>query len=40
MVPGTSLFFPWTFATSALVEISIIEVSIPFAIEVEYSNNA
>ncbi|KAJ8597627.1 DUF1751-domain-containing protein [Rhizopogon salebrosus TDB-379] len=26
MVPGTSLFFPWTFATSALVEISIIEL--------------
>ncbi|OJA19558.1 RVIUP03 protein [Rhizopogon vesiculosus] len=26
MVPGTSLFFPWTFATSALVEISVIEL--------------
>jgi hypothetical protein len=28
LVPGTSLFFPWTFATSALVEISIIELII------------
>ncbi|KAG1864755.1 eukaryotic integral membrane protein-domain-containing protein [Suillus subalutaceus] len=28
LVPGTSLFFPWTFATSALVEISVIELII------------
>ncbi|KAG1757156.1 eukaryotic integral membrane protein-domain-containing protein [Suillus lakei] len=28
LVPGTSLFFPWTFATSALVEISVIELVI------------
>ncbi|KAG0707486.1 eukaryotic integral membrane protein-domain-containing protein [Suillus ampliporus] len=28
MVPGTSLFFPWTLATSALVEISVIELII------------
>ncbi|KAH7930425.1 DUF1751-domain-containing protein [Leucogyrophana mollusca] len=26
LVPGASLFYPWTFATSALVEISIIEL--------------
>ncbi|KAG2156644.1 DUF1751-domain-containing protein [Suillus bovinus] len=28
LVPGTSLFFPWTFATSALVEISVVELII------------
>lgn len=28
LVPGTSLFFPWTFVTSALVEISVIELII------------
>lgn len=26
LVPGSSLFYPWTFATSALVEVNIIEV--------------
>lgn len=26
LVPGSSLFYPWTFATSALVEVTIIEV--------------
>jgi hypothetical protein len=35
MVPGASLFFPWTFATSALVETSVIEVSVHFAIKVK-----
>lgn len=32
LVPGTSLFFPWTFATSALVEISVIELIISLLI--------
>ena len=26
LVPGRSIFYPWTFATSALVEITVIEV--------------
>ena len=26
LVPGSSLFYPWTFVTSALVETSIVEV--------------
>jgi len=32
LVPGTSLFYPWTFATSALVEVSIIELLVTMAV--------
>ncbi|KIJ66281.1 hypothetical protein HYDPIDRAFT_109274 [Hydnomerulius pinastri MD-312] len=32
LVPGSSLFYPWTFATSALVEISIIELLVTMAV--------
>jgi len=28
LVPGSSIFYPWTFVTSALVETSIFEVSV------------
>ncbi len=28
LVPGSSLFYPWTFLTSAFVETTIIEVSL------------
>lgn len=28
LVPGSSLFYPWTFLTSALVETSVIEVCV------------
>ena len=27
LVPGSSIFYPWTFVTSALVEVTIFEVS-------------
>jgi hypothetical protein len=27
LVPGSSLFYPWTLATSALVEINVVEAS-------------
>lgn len=30
LIPGSSLFYPWTFVTSALVETSIFEVSISY----------
>lgn len=29
LVPGSSLFYPWTLVTSALVEISVLEVRHP-----------
>ena len=29
LVPGSSLFYPWTFVSSALVEVTILEVSLP-----------
>lgn len=29
LVPGSSVFYPWTFLTSALVETSFIEVCTP-----------
>ncbi|KAH0838018.1 eukaryotic integral membrane protein-domain-containing protein [Lanmaoa asiatica] len=32
LVPGSSLFYPWTFATSALVEVSIIELFVTMAV--------
>ncbi|KAF9245784.1 hypothetical protein BU15DRAFT_85475 [Melanogaster broomeanus] len=32
LVPGSSLFYPWTFATSALVEVSILELIVTMAV--------
>ncbi|KIJ22090.1 hypothetical protein PAXINDRAFT_95520 [Paxillus involutus ATCC 200175] len=32
LVPGSSLFYPWTFATSALVEVSILELLVTMAV--------
>ncbi|KAG6380875.1 hypothetical protein JVT61DRAFT_5266 [Boletus reticuloceps] len=32
LVPGTSLFYPWTFATSALVEVTVIELFVTLAV--------
>ncbi|KAF8560032.1 DUF1751-domain-containing protein [Imleria badia] len=32
LVPGSSLFYPWTFATSALVEVTIIELFVTLAV--------
>ncbi|KAG8219508.1 eukaryotic integral membrane protein-domain-containing protein [Butyriboletus roseoflavus] len=32
LVPGSSLFYPWTFATSALVELTIIELLVTMAV--------
>lgn len=29
LVPGSSLFYPWTFVTSALVETGVVEVRNP-----------
>lgn len=41
LIPGTSFFSPWTFLTSALVELSIFEVNIFHrACHVSYSNSS
>ncbi|KAG9314051.1 eukaryotic integral membrane protein-domain-containing protein [Chiua virens] len=32
LVPGSSFFYPWTFATSALVEVTIIELLVTLAV--------
>lgn len=28
LIPGSSIFYPWTFVTSALVETGVLEVSV------------
>jgi hypothetical protein len=36
LVPGTSIFYPWTFLTAGLVETSFIEVRDPFDFAVSH----
>ena len=38
LVPGSALYAPWTLFTSALVETSVIEVSVKFSLNFNHSD--